>query len=112
LYEENSMSCGSPFPAAPEKPVTRKVFCVKFQKDLPGLDETPFDNELGQRIYEHVSRDAWALWKEHLKMIMNEYRLNLATIEAQELVMKQMEDYFFGEGAALPPDYVPPRTKA
>jgi Fe-S cluster biosynthesis and repair protein YggX len=95
----------------PEKPVKRKVFCVKFQKELPGLDEVPFDNELGQRIYENVSRDAWDLWKEHLKMIMNEYRLNLATREAQEIVIKQMEDYFFGEGAALPPDYVPPKTK-
>jgi Fe-S cluster biosynthesis and repair protein YggX len=98
-------------PPPPEKPVKRKVFCVKFQKELPGLDETPFDNELGQRIYDNVSRDAWNLWKEHLKMIMNEYRLNLATPEAQEIVMKQMEDYFFGEGAALPPDYVPPKAK-
>jgi Fe-S cluster biosynthesis and repair protein YggX len=106
------MSCGSPFPPPPEKPVKRTVFCVKFQKELPGLDETPFDNELGQRIYDNVSRDAWALWKEHLKMIMNEYRLNLASPEAQEIVLKQMEDYFFGEGAALPPDYVPPRSKA
>jgi Fe-S cluster biosynthesis and repair protein YggX len=107
------MGCGSgtPLPVGIQKPVKRTVFCVKFQKELPGLDEVPFDNELGQRIYDHVSRDAWALWKEHLKMIMNEYRLNLATPEAQEIVIKQMEDYFFGEGAALPPDYVPPRTK-
>ncbi len=106
------MSCGTPFTAPPERPAKRTVFCVKFQKELPGLDETPFDNELGQRIYDSVSRDAWGLWKEHLKMIMNEYRLNLATPEAQEIVLKQMEDYFFGEGAALPPDYVPPQTKA
>ena len=106
------MSCGTPpIPSGSEKPVKRTVLCVKFQKELPGLDETPFDNELGQRIYDHVSRDAWALWKEHLKMIMNEYRLNLATPEAQEIVLKQMDEYFFGEGAALPPDYVPPRAK-
>ena len=106
------MTCGTPpGPPGPEKPVTHKVFCVKFQKELPGLDEVPFDNELGQRIYDNVSRDAWGLWKEHLKMIMNEYRLNLATPEAQQIVIKQMDDYFFGEGAALPPDYVPPRAK-
>jgi Fe-S cluster biosynthesis and repair protein YggX len=49
------------------------VFCVKFQRELLGLDEPPFDNELGQRIYEQVSRDAWALWMEHCKMILNEY---------------------------------------
>jgi len=106
------MSCGTPaFPPPPGKPVKRKVFCVKFQKELPGLDEVPFDNELGQKIFENVSLDAWDLWKEHLKMVLNEYRLNLATHEAQEIVIKQMDDYFFGEGAALPPDYVPPRAK-
>ena len=106
------MSCGGQ-PATPmaEKPAKRTVFCVKFQKELPGLDELPFDNELGQKIYEKVSRDAWDLWKEHLKMIMNEYRLNLATAEAQQIVLQQMEEYFFGEGAAFPPGYVPPRAK-
>lgn len=87
------------------------VNCVKFQKEMPGLEEVPFDNPLGQRIYENVSLEAWDLWKEHLKMIINEYRLNLADRQAQEMVAKQMEDYFFGEGAALPPGYVPPRKK-
>ena len=49
------------------------MFCVKFQRELPGLDEPPFDNELGQRIYEQVSRYAWALWMGHCKRILNEY---------------------------------------
>lgn len=87
------------------------VKCVKFQKEMPGLEEVPFDNPLGQRIYDNVSQEAWELWKEHLKMIINEYRLNLADRQAQEMVAKQMEDYFFGDGAALPPGYVPPRKK-
>ena len=60
---------------------------------------------------KNVSKEAWKLWVEHMKMIMNEYRLNLGTREAQEFLIKQMEEYFFGEGAALPPDYVPPRAK-
>jgi Fe-S cluster biosynthesis and repair protein YggX len=86
----------------------RTVFCVKLQKELPGLDEVPFDGHpLGQRIYEHVSKDAWKQWVEHLKMMMNEYRLNLGTVESQEFVLKQMEEYFFGKGAELPPDYKP-----
>ncbi|HSB17382.1 MAG TPA: oxidative damage protection protein [Bryobacteraceae bacterium] len=87
----------------------RKIFCVKFQREMEGLAEPPFDNHpLGQRIYENVSKEAWRLWVEHMKMIMNEYRLNLGTREAQEFLLKQMEEYFFGEGAAFPPDYVPP----
>jgi Fe-S cluster biosynthesis and repair protein YggX len=90
----------------------RKVFCVKFQKEMPGLDESPFDNHpLGQRIYENVSKEAWKMWLEQMKMIMNEYRLNLGTQEAQEFLLKQMEDYFFGEGSALPAGYVPPKSK-
>ena len=95
-----------------EAPTARTVFCVKLQKELPGLDEPPFDGHpLGQRIYEHVSKDAWKQWVEHMKMIMNEYRLNLGTQESQEFLLKQMEDYFFGEGSSFPPGYVPPRAK-
>jgi len=90
----------------------RMVFCVKFQKEMPGLDEVPFDTHpLGQRIYDNVSKEAWKLWLEHMKMIMNEYRLNLGTQEAQEFLLKQMEEYFYGEGSAFPPGYVPPRAK-
>jgi Fe-S cluster biosynthesis and repair protein YggX len=85
----------------------RTVMCVKLQKELPGLSEPPFDNPLGQRIYESVSQEAWKMWVERMKMIMNEYRLNLANKEAQEFLMQQMEEYFFGEGAAAPPGYVP-----
>ena len=103
-------SAGVP-PSGAGKPV-RTVFCVKLQKELPGLDEPPFDNHpLGQRIYEHVSKDAWRMWVEQMKMIMNEYRLNLGTREAQEFLLKQMEAYFFGEGAAVPADYVPPGVR-
>jgi len=85
------------------------VFCVKFQRELPGLKEIPFEGHpLGRRIYENVSEDAWRMWVDHMKMLMNEYRLNLGTREAQEFLLQQMEEYFFGEGAALPPDFVPP----
>ncbi len=100
--------------ATPQNPPAggRKVFCVKFKRELPGLDEVPFDGHpLGQRIYEHVSKEAWLIWVEHMKMIMNEYRLNLGTPEAQQFLLNQMEQFFFGEGAELPPEYVPPDQK-
>ena len=90
----------------------RIVKCVKFQKDMPGLDKPPWPGELGQRIYENVSVEAWALWEERMKMILNEYRLMPWQKEAQQMVAKFMEDFFFGEGSALPPDFVPPQEKA
>jgi len=70
-------SC-DPTPAAsePVKPGSRMVHCVKFGRDLPGLDRPPWKGELGKRVYESVSKEAWKLWIEHSKMVMNEYRLN------------------------------------
>ena len=109
------MGCGSGGVNRMEEPIppgARRVFCVKFQREMEGLDEVPFEGHpLGQKIYDSVSKQAWKMWLEHMKMIMNEYRLNLGTKEAQEFLIQQMDNYFFGEGAALPPDFVPPRSK-
>jgi len=85
-----------------------QVLCVKLKKNLPGLEEPPFDNDLGQKIYHNVSQEAWNSWVEFCKMLLNEYRLNPARREDQEVIVKQMEQYFFGEGAAPPAQYVPP----
>lgn len=71
----------------------------------------PFDNDLGQRIFDEVSFDAWKMWLEHSKMIVNEYRLDLTSERAHELLLEQCEAFFFGEGAQLPPDFVPPQAK-
>jgi Fe-S cluster biosynthesis and repair protein YggX len=81
----------------------RTVFCVKLQRELPGLDTPPWPGALGQRIYEHVSEEAWEMWVERMKMILNEYRLLPFQKEAQQLIAKQMEEFFFGADAALPP---------
>ena len=102
-------------PSLPAQPVGntsgRTVRCVKFQKDLPGLDVPPWPGDLGQRIFENVSAQAWKLWEERQKMILNEYRLMPWQKEAQEVIAQHMEDFFFGESAALPPGYVPQQSK-
>ena len=89
----------------------RTVTCVKFQRRMRGLDEPPWPGELGQRIYENVSADAWKLWEERMTMLLNEYRLMPWQKEAQQLVARAMEEFFFGEESAPPPDYVPPQPK-
>ena len=78
---------------------------------MPGLDSPPWPGELGQRIYENISAEAWKMWEERMKMILNEFRLMPWQKEAQDLIQKHMEDFFFGEGAALPPGFVPPQGK-
>jgi Fe-S cluster biosynthesis and repair protein YggX len=89
----------------------RTVTCAKFQREMPGLSEPPWPGELGRRIYENVSADAWTLWEEQMKMLLNEYRLMPWQKEAQQLVAKSMEEFFFGEEPEPPPDYVPPQAK-
>jgi Fe-S cluster biosynthesis and repair protein YggX len=83
------------------------VQCVKLQKELPGLDTPPWPGPLGQRIFENVSAQAWKLWEERQKMILNEYRLMPWQKEAQEVIAKHLEEFFWGENAAPPPEFVP-----
>ena len=105
--------CGGPPQAEPSATTTsgRKVFCQKFQKELPGLDVQPWPGELVERIYQNISAEAWKMWEERMKMILNEYRLMPWQKEAQQLVTKHMEEFFFGQDAALPPGYVPQQAK-
>jgi Fe-S cluster biosynthesis and repair protein YggX len=83
------------------------VFCEKFKRELPGLDSPPWPGALGQRIYDHISAEAWEMWEERMKMVLNELRLLPFQKEAQAIIVKQMEEFLFGESAALPPGYVP-----
>lgn len=86
----------------------RMVKCVKLGRELPGLDRPPWKGELGKRIYENVSKEAWAMWVNHSKMLLNEYRLNPLDPNAQKIMEEQMELFFFGEGAKVPEGYVAP----
>ena len=107
------MGCGSGMtgPKVETNRSGRMVDCVKLKAHLAGLDEVPFETHpLGQRIYDNVSKEAWKMWVERMKMIMNEYRLNLGQPDAQEFLLKQMEEYFFGDGGSAPPDFVPEST--
>ena len=72
------------------------------------LDEPPFDSEFGQKIYKNVSKAAWDEWLGRQKMLLNEYRLQPWTREAQEFLVEQMNEFFFGEGGSLPKEYVAP----
>jgi Fe-S cluster biosynthesis and repair protein YggX len=104
-------SCApAPKPAA-AAPGERTVKCVKFGKTLPGLDYVPWTGDLGQRVYDSVSMEAWKLWIEHSKMIMNEYRLNPLDPSSHKVMEEQMEQFFFGEGAKLPEGFIPQKTK-
>jgi Fe-S cluster biosynthesis and repair protein YggX len=90
----------------------RMVKCVKLGQELPGVIYRPFDNELGKRIYDNVSQDAWRLWIEQSKMMVNEYRIDLASQQGQRLLLQKAEEFFFGGGTEEhPPEYVAPKAE-
>jgi Fe-S cluster biosynthesis and repair protein YggX len=100
-------------PASQSAPAgAHMVKCVKFGNEMPGLDRPPWKGELGKRVYDSVSKEAWKLWIEHSKMVMNEFRLNPLDPGSQKIIEEQMEQFFFGDGAKLPEGYVAPKTKA
>ena len=86
----------------------RTVQCVYLKKEAEGLDFAPYPGELGKRIYDNVSKEAFELWKRHQTMLVNENRLNLADQRARQYLARQMERFFFGEGVEQPVGYVPP----
>lgn len=88
--------------------MTRTVHCIKLGHEAEGLERAPYPGELGQRIYEQVSKEAWAAWLKHQTMLVNENRLNLAEAHARKYLVQQMENHFFGDGAEMPSGYVPP----
>ena len=90
--------------------MARLVQCVYLKKEAEGLDFAPYPGELGQRIYAQVSKEAWQAWVKHLTMHVNENRLNLADLRARQYLARQMERFFFGEGADQPTGYVPPAS--
>ncbi len=88
--------------------MSRMVNCIKLGREAPGLDFPPYPGELGKRIFEQVSKEAWQSWLKHQTMLVNENRLNLADSSARQYLARQMDRYFFGEGAERPAGYVPP----
>ncbi len=88
--------------------MTRTVHCVKLGTEAEGLDRPPLPGELGQRIYENVSKEAWQEWLNLQTMLINENRLSPMNPEHRQLLQEKMEQFFFGEGAEKPAGYVPP----
>ncbi len=85
----------------------RMVKCIKLGSELPGLEAPPLPNELGQRIYENVSKEAWKEFLEHFKMVINEYRLDLTSPMADQVFEQKAEEYFFSDNYRMPEGYIP-----
>ena len=86
----------------------RTVQCVMLKREAPGLDRPPYPGDLGRRIYEEVSREAWARWLQQQTMLINEYRLTPIEPKARKFLEAEMEKFFFGGGSSKPEGYKAP----
>jgi Fe-S cluster biosynthesis and repair protein YggX len=84
------------------------VQCVKLGREAEGLERAPYPGELGQRIFENVSKEAWQQWLRHQTMLINEYRLVAFEPKARQFLAGEMEKYFFGGGSDKPQGFVNP----
>ena len=92
--------------------MTRMVQCIKLEKEAEGLEYLPYPGELGQKIYENVSKEGWQMWVGHQTMLMNEYRLTPVDPKARKFLEEEMEKFFFGEGSEKPKEFVDPNTNS
>ncbi|HTH94154.1 MAG TPA: oxidative damage protection protein [Rhodocyclaceae bacterium] len=88
--------------------MTRTVNCIKLGREAEGLDFPPMPGELGKKLWENVSKEAWAQWLKQQTMLINENRLSLADPRARQYLQEQVQKHFFGEGADQAQGYVPP----
>jgi Fe-S cluster biosynthesis and repair protein YggX len=87
--------------------MSRVVNCIKLKREAEGLDRQPYPGDLGKRIFENVSKQAWQDWLRHQTMLINEYRLSPVDPKARTFLEEQMEKFFFGDGAETPPEFRP-----
>jgi Fe-S cluster biosynthesis and repair protein YggX len=88
--------------------MTRMVNCVKLGQEAEGLKMPPYPGEIGKRIFNNISQQAWQMWLKHQTMLINEYRLSPVDPKVRKMLEQEMEKFLFGEGVETPPDYVPP----
>jgi|TARA_B100000809_G_scaffold104860_1_gene103362 Fe-S cluster biosynthesis and repair protein YggX len=86
----------------------RIIYCEYYKEDRVGLERPPYPGEIGKKIYESISKEAWQLWLEHQTMLINENRLSMVDPEARRFLNEELQKFFFGEGSTKPKEYIPP----
>lgn len=90
--------------------MSHRVFCVKLQKEAEGLESLPYPGTLGEKIYHHISQEAWQMWLNHQTMLINEYRLSLMDAKARAFLLQEMQKFLFEGGSVRPAGFVPPEN--
>lgn len=87
--------------------MSRTIFCLRLKKSAEGLDFPPYPGELGEKIFNAISKEAWKQWLSRQTMFINEYRLSLLDKESKAFLQKEMVKFLFEEEDVKPEGYVP-----
>ena len=87
--------------------MSRMVNCAKLGKELEGLDRPTYPGDLGKRIFDSISKEAWQMWMQHQTILINENRLSPVDPKHRQFLEGEMEKFFFGEGSELPEQFTP-----
>jgi len=90
-----------------EGTMNRMIKCAKLGIEAEGLDKPPYPGDIGEKIYQSISKQAWQMWLDHQTMLINEYRLSSIDPKAREMLASEMEKFLFGEGSEKPEGFVP-----
>lgn len=88
--------------------MTRMVHCAKLGKQAEGLEKQPYPGELGQRIFDNISKEAWQQWMGQQTILINEHRISVIDPKGREFLEEQMDKFFFGAGIDTPEGFTPP----
>lgn len=88
--------------------MARTVYCLKLKRELPGLDAPPFPGELGLRVFEGISAEAYRLWGQHATIMINHYGLHPADPDTRKMLRKEMEEFFFHDESEMPEGWIDP----
>lgn len=90
--------------------MSKMVNCVKLGKEAEALERAPLPGDIGQRILNNVSKEAWQLWMQHQTILINENRLSLIDPKAQEFLKAEMKKFLFEGGSEVPEGFTPPSS--
>ena len=87
--------------------MSRRIHCVKLNREAEGMPQPPIPGEFGKKIYESISIEAWQMWVEHQTMLINENRLSMADAKSRAFLMQEMQNFLFGAGSEKPAGFIP-----
>ena len=90
--------------------MTRLINCKKLNKQAEGFETPPYPGEIGQKVYDNISKEAWDMWLSHQTMLINEYRLSMIDPKARKFLVQEMDNFLFGDGSEKPSGYVNPEN--